>query len=285
MASEKEYFEELCAVHALGELDAKEQAVFENMLTHGDKEYQEIYRDSISVSYLINTSLTRVSPRPNIKTKLLNTIRKRSHASFSISEFFEDLAHTLGFGSPQFGLIVSMLLLIVVIEIGAYAYLLYNDLSTTEQQLSSYESLVAEQQLRLTSLTTDIQQKDEILNVLQSPKIEVAIMNGLEVNPAGYGKIIWDPVRKIAILQISKLPSLPSDKDYQLWFLDKNKKPFSAGIFSVAEGNENYFKVSELPLPENKKDITAFAVTLEPKGGVPQPTGTMYLMGEPAFSN
>lgn len=215
----------------------------------------------------------------------MNTIRKRSANAFSISHVFEQIALRLGFGSPQFGLVVSILLLIVVIETGTYAFLLYHDLSLSEQQITSYESLMAKQQQRLVALTADIQRKDEVMNVLQSPKIEVVIMKGLVINPSGYGKIIWDPERNIAILQISKLPSIATDKDYQLWFLDRNKKPVSAGIFTISKQDENYFRVSEVPLPESKREITAFAVTLEPKGGVPQPTGTMYLMGEPSFSN
>jgi anti-sigma-K factor RskA len=116
--------------------------------------------------------------------------------------------------------------------------------------------------------------------VLQSKKIEIVIMNGLDVNPAGYGKIIWDPERKAAILQISNLPPVAQDKDYQLWVI-KDNKPISAGVFSVEEKDkQNFFKIEELVV-SNRKDINAFAVTLEPKGGVPQPTGDMYLLGQP----
>jgi anti-sigma-K factor RskA len=31
----------------------------------------------------------------------------------------------------------------------------------------------------------------------------------------------------------------------------------------------------------NPREIAAFAVTLEPKGGMPQPTGAMYMKGSP----
>ncbi|MEW6062393.1 MAG: anti-sigma factor, partial [Bacteroidota bacterium] len=62
---------------------------------------------------------------------------------------------------------------------------------------------------------------------------------------------------------------------------NKEKKPVSAGVFSVTNNQEQYFKIVELPIPEHTDKITAFAVTLEPKGGVPQPTGAMYLLGTP----
>jgi len=284
MATDKEQFEELCAAYALGALDKEEEALFDDALKNGGDEYRKIFRESIGVSYLINGGIEKVTPSPQVKTSLLREIKLRTKTPFSFSLLFEQTALSLGFGSPRFGLVVSFLLLIVIGEVATYSYLLYRDLGTSERQLSFYESRIVEQQQRLVALTTTLAQKEEVLNVLQSPKIEMVIMNGLEINPSGYGKIIWDPIRKIAILQISKLPKAPTDKDYQLWFLDKNKKPFSAGVFTVSTENENYFKVSEIPVPD-KKDITAFAVTIEPKGGVPQPTGAMFLAGSPSSNN
>lgn len=278
MKPDKEQFEELSAAYALGALDEEEKSIFEEAMAAGGEEYQKIFRESMGVSYMINTGIKKVSPAPLIKAKLLKKIHRSGKTSFSFSLFFEQLALTLGFGNPKYGLVVSFLLLVVIGEVGTYSYFLYHELDQTEQEIASYESKIQEQQLRLISLTSDLQLKAEILNVLQSPKIEMVQMNGQEANPAGYGKIMWDPVRKVAILQVSKLPAVPADKDYQLWFLDKDQKPFSAGVFSIAEKNENYFRVSEIPLPE-KKDISAFAVTIEPKGGVTQPTGAKYLLG------
>lgn len=285
MLPDKEQFEELCAAHALGALDPEEQALFDETLANGDAEYQKIYKESIGISYLINSSAKRVAPSPLVKSKLLKRIQQGNKSSFSFSLFFEQVALSLGFGSPRFGLIVTALMFIVVAEIAAFAYFLQTELESAQEKFITYEFLAGEQEKRLSSLSSDLQLKEEILSVLQSSKIEVVIMNGQEVNPSGYGKIIWDPIRKIAILQVSKLPPVPSDKDYQLWFLDKDKHPVSAGVFNPGKNNENYFKVSKIDLPNEKKDITAFAVTIESKGGVPQPTGAMYLLGSPTSRN
>ncbi len=281
MTVDKEQFEELCSAYALGALDAEEQSLFDDALANGGEEYQKIFRESIAVAYFINSGIKRAAPSPLVKSKLLKRIHNGPAAPFSFSLWFERLALSLGFGRPQFGLVVAGLMAVVVLEVGAYAYLLYQDIVVADHQITFYEHQLAQKEQRLTALTGEVERQQEILNVLQSPKIEMVLMNGLEVNPAGYGKIIWDPERKTAILHVSKLPAAPSDKDYQLWFLDKNKQPVSAGVFSVTETDENYFKVSEIPVPDSKKDIAAFAVTIEPKGGVPQPTGAMYLLGAP----
>ncbi|MCH8127687.1 anti-sigma factor [candidate division KSB1 bacterium] len=71
------------------------------------------------------------------------------------------------------------------------------------------------------------------------------------------------------------LAAIPSDKDYQLWML-KGNQPISAGVFTPdADGNA----ISEFTTIPDDENISAFAVTLEPKGGVSQPTGEMYLIG------
>ena len=118
-----------------------------------------------------------------------------------------------------------------------------------------------------------------LLDVIRSNKMEVVVMNGLEADPSGYGKIIWDPVNKKAILHISNLPKQPSNKDYQLWVI-RDKKPVDAGLFQVSDNRSGgqLYKIDNL-VESNRSRINAFAVTLEPKGGVPQPTGKMYLLG------
>ncbi|MEW5798858.1 MAG: anti-sigma factor [Bacteroidota bacterium] len=281
MIPEKEQFEELCSAYALGALEEEERSLFEEGLKNGGDEYRKIFEESVGVSYLLNTSVKKVAPSPLVKARLLKKIHKKDKQSFSFPLSFEQIALSLGFGNPRYGFIISLLMLIVVAEIGTYAYLMYEDAEQRENQLAAYETKLMDQQRRFVALQTELQQKEAILNVLQSPKIEMVLMSGQQVNPAGYGKIIWDPARKVAVLHVSKLPAVPSDKDYQLWYLDKNKKPVSAGVFAVTAGDENYFKVSEVPLPDSKKDISAFAITIESKGGVPQPTGAMYLLGTP----
>ncbi|MGA9632039.1 MAG: anti-sigma factor, partial [Candidatus Acidiferrales bacterium] len=67
----------------------------------------------------------------------------------------------------------------------------------------------------------------------------------------------------------------PADKSYQLWVIPANGKPISAGVFSAASG-ERMMMMSKVP---EGVDAKAFAVTLEPAGGMPHPTGPMVLMG------
>ncbi len=146
--------------------------------------------------------------------------------------------------------------------------------------ISSQDAYITTQQAQITRLLSEVDRRDAILKVLGSRRIEIVTMDGLGVNPVGYGKILWDPEKKVAVLQVSNLPPVPSGKDYQLWII-RNQKPVSAGIFAVTNEREreSFFQVQPIEVTD-RSEVDAFAVTLEPKGGVPQPTGEMYLLGK-----
>jgi anti-sigma-K factor RskA len=67
----------------------------------------------------------------------------------------------------------------------------------------------------------------------------------------------------------------PANKSYQLWLVPKDGKPISAGLIEYSNGPIKPWTVKLPPGVEAK----AFAITLEPEGGMPQPTGPMVLVG------
>jgi anti-sigma-K factor RskA len=70
----------------------------------------------------------------------------------------------------------------------------------------------------------------------------------------------------------SDLPPIRSDRTYQVWYLTRGA-PVSAGLITPdADGNAT----ATFALP-NEPAITGMAVSLEPDGGVPAPTGAIYL--------
>jgi hypothetical protein len=139
-------------------------------------------------------------------------------------------------------------------------------------------SKVNTQQTKITKLQNEVQKKQQMLSILGARTVDLVIMKGQKVNPEGYGKIIWDPKNQRALLQVSNLPTVPDNKVYQLWLI-KNGKPISAGVFDVSGTSKNSFFAIQQLAKANQQNANAFAVTLEPKGGSPQPTGDMYLQG------
>jgi hypothetical protein len=106
-----------------------------------------------------------------------------------------------------------------------------------------------------------------------SPRTKVIAMVGDET-PQANAKVLWDTKAQQWVIYIFDLPAPPSDKDYQLWYVTKTAK-ISAAVFRTDEQGRTVLKLT-LP-PDALADLAATAVTLEPRGGSPQPTGKFYL--------
>jgi anti-sigma-K factor RskA len=277
MTTHQEKYLEYTAAYVLGALDGNELREFEDHLrTQCTICTEEVTSFTEAVS-LLPSVLPLLSPTSALKDRIMNA----AHRSARMQSGTQTVEYA---GQAQvrpakrawlaWGLAFAVIVMAVVFSIS------YNSLLNS---VNEKNEAIATQQRELTALRTELEQKTAILSVLESRRIEVVSMDGLQVNPVGYGKIIWDPEKKVAVLHVSHLPPVPKDKDYQLWVIKASdpKHPVSAGVFAVSneEERENYFKVQQLEVAE-RKDIGAFAVTLEPKGGVPAPTGAMYLIGK-----
>ncbi|MGH9362849.1 MAG: anti-sigma factor, partial [Thermoanaerobaculia bacterium] len=64
------------------------------------------------------------------------------------------------------------------------------------------------------------------------------------------------------------------ERDYQLWFI-AGGKPVSAGTFDPEAGTPATLSARTMPA-----GTELAAITVEPAGGVPQPSGPMVLKGE-----
>lgn len=273
MIPEKEIFEELSAAYALGALEEEERALFEEGLNNGGDEYKRIVVESLGVSYLLNSSVKRTPPPMRVKAQVMKKILRGKNKSLSFSYFFEQSALLLGFGNPKFGLLISLLLLFVVIEVGVYAYLLYSGVVQHDYQPEITELSQSNNQLIQSNLD------EEILTVLRSPKVELVSLAGTGGHSSLRGKIIWDPVSKLNVVQLSKLLPAPPGKTYQLWCIDKNNAAVSAGIFDVERETEHFLTVLKLPETSTSTEWSSFKITLEEKNGTTQPTGEEYLLG------
>ena len=74
----------------------------------------------------------------------------------------------------------------------------------------------------------------------------------------------------------AQLPPAPAGKIYQMWLIPAAGAPISAGVMEKGSHAVGSVWLAELPANTNAK---TFAVTTEPAGGVPQPTGPKVLIG------
>ena len=92
--------------------------------------------------------------------------------------------------------------------------------------------------------------------------------------PEGTARVLYNAPRGMLVYDGNLAPT-PTGKSYQLWLVPMNGAPISAGVFNPVNGEMNSIMARVPPGTAAK----AFAVTLEPAGGMPAPTGPMILVG------
>jgi anti-sigma-K factor RskA/prefoldin subunit 5 len=127
----------------------------------------------------------------------------------------------------------------------------------------------------MSRLQIGVVQAKQDLQVLAAPGVQAVALTGLGSTRAANGSAYVNPSSRNALFYAFNLPPLPADKTYQLWFI-VGGKPVSAGTFAVDPRGTASLRVERVA---EARQIKGWAVTIEPRGGVPQPTGTFVLKG------
>ncbi len=110
--------------------------------------------------------------------------------------------------------------------------------------------------------------------VLTAPDVARVDLGGQAVAPQAAARAFWSRSRGM-VFTASNLPPLPAGRTYQLWVVT-DRAPISAGLLVPdARGSVSV----TFNTPQDIPQPVAMAVTLEPAGGVPAPTGDKYLVG------
>jgi hypothetical protein len=116
-----------------------------------------------------------------------------------------------------------------------------------------------------------------LIHLLTRPGVRLVPMKGAEI-AEGTPAYAFVMEGSRVIFVAANLPKLPGEKQFQLWLLrSQDPKVVSAGTFVADDGNRAIVEFSD---PTQVADLTAIAVTDEPKGGSAEPTGTKLLVGE-----
>ncbi len=140
-------------------------------------------------------------------------------------------------------------------------------------------SLVEVQQVeasRLAELSLRLARQSEEIAELTGPAVSVIQMSATATKrPAA--KMFRDRATNRWTMYAHNLAPLPAGKTYQLWLVTKAGEKISAGTFDrSATGDAAVHATYDL----GTRALAAIAVTVEPAGGVKQPTGPVVILGE-----
>jgi anti-sigma-K factor RskA len=240
------------AGYVLGSLDPDERREFESHLA----ECAECAAEMTSLRPIVGalaTAVPQVTPRAELRQRVLS-------AAWALPDQRTGLkvrpytGHDRKVPPP---LVWLPLAAAMVIAVGAAVY-------------------VVRLQRQLGELQAQFDQAQATTAVLAAPDLARIDLQGQSVAPGARARALWSRSRGL-VFTAANLPPAPTGKTYQVWVVTA-QAPISAGLLtpdSSGLGTQYYVTPPDIAPP------VAVAVTLEPAGGVPAPTGERYLVGMP----
>ena len=260
--------------YVLGELTASQAREVEEMAARYPQVGEELSLIEATLAGLAQAAA--VAPRAGLKASILDRVAPPSAAPAAAAIPAQEApvrplqTPTTQKPQPERWLMAASIGLALISSMAA-AYF-WSRWQQTEEQLAS---LAAQNTLlvqHVSTLENRAEGMQQSLAVLTNPTYRAVKMAGLSPAPDALAVVYWNPATEEVYLHAGSLPTPPTDKQYQLWAI-VDGKPVDAGVFDVSG--------QQLQKMKTINNASAFAVTLEPKGGSPSPTmEQMYVMGE-----
>lgn len=268
---DNERIQELVSSYTLGVLDGDDLKELEDYLKNNPAAYQELLKENEAAFSQLAYVTKGSDPSPRLRTKLLNDIKaeKEPEVIESPIPLWQRLQPLwVGLGSAVAVIVISVLI--------GYNVSLNNKLTDQRAENLNLEKQLLEKETRLAALNEELGAQTEALAFLENPNVVIINMVKTEPGLKAVGRVLWNTEEDEALFYGINLPQVPEGKTYQLWAIAEDT-PKSAGTFKVDNNGNNVLMIKSL---RDFGDISTFAVSLEPAGGVPQPTGEIYLAGE-----
>jgi anti-sigma-K factor RskA len=255
---------ELAAGYALGGLDAPDRERFEALLRSGDPDAAAALSDFEATLVDVAQGMA-VSPRPELKQAVLARLDAEARPAPVIplpaprrpSRWTAVWAGAAaaGIAAVLVGMAVS---------------------SSYERRLGDLGQEAAALKSEVERLRGEVEQQRALVALLRDPETQVVALAGQPAAPQARARMLWHR-RGGGLLVAADLPALPAGKTYQLWAIAGKAAPVSAGTFAVDPSGRTSLRVAPVA---GVDAVDVFAVTVEPEGGLPAPSGPMVLAGK-----
>jgi anti-sigma-K factor RskA len=262
-----EEYKMMLPLQALSSLDGDEAQALEGHLT-GCAECRselDVWRGSAGA---LAYAAAPLEPSPLVRARILETVsaESREQQANNVIPIKRGAAAPVSPGSS----LSWMLPIAAVIVLG-----LIVGIATLWGQNRKANAVIAGLTKQLDETTARLNKEQVALQVLLAPGARMAELDGTKQSPGAHGMVAVDGKTRRAVFMVQGLPQAPEGKAYQLWFI-AGAKPMPGKVFKTdATGSA---MMMDDQVPSEALAAGTFAVTLEPEGGAPAPTGAMYLV-------
>jgi Anti-sigma-K factor rskA, C-terminal len=278
--AEQERRDELASLYALGAIDGASYTALREELA-ATPAFRAELRAMLQVAVGLAQSAPLVEPPAALRGRVLTSVTGKQFGPVAVpSRPGVAPVATKREAAPRAagawaGWLVAAASLIIAIGAGAYSVQLRDRIDQTERRAAIAERELVEVRRVLGEAETQTRTLRLQAAVLIAPDMAKVDLAGQPVAPSAAARAFWSRTRGM-VFTANALPQLPAGKVYQLWVVPGQAAPISAGLLTPdPQGSvaATFNTPPDIPTP------VAIAVTIEPAGGVPQPTGEKYLVG------
>jgi hypothetical protein len=145
-----------------------------------------------------------------------------------------------------------------------------------EEELRTASARATDSQQQLVQYRVTSDRLQQVRSILASPDLRRIDLAGQKAAPGATGRAFWSPAQGL-VVAFDNLPATSPDRVYQLWVIPPGEgaAPISAALLDLQPDG----RAIALGAPGTAARVGVVAVTLEPAGGVPAPTGDMIVVG------
>lgn len=272
-------FIDRAALYALGALGEAERSRFEEHLETSMDCVREV-KSLLPVAHHLPQTALPIDPPPALRERVLREVAGWTPAPPEPPEpgpapRGEPVTRPSARLGPLFWL-VALLLVAVAGGGGSYVAALHRGIADLRADAQSANTRADILELEATVAGLEAARRDEVIAIAIDPTVRSLTLAGQPLAPVGAGRALWTESGLMAFLATG-LPPLPEGNTYQLWFVTRGAPPIGAALLLPEPGGS---VTATLQVPEGVTP-EAMAVSIEPAGGVSQPTGDVYLLSEP----
>jgi anti-sigma-K factor RskA len=249
-------------LYALGALEGEEKQAIESHMA-ACAECAHKLAEARGRIALLSLAAPRVDPSPRTKEQLLARVRAERESPAAELAPSAIAATRAGF----FGRWWTAVLTPVAVALVFATVLLYKQNERLDRELAG-------QRQALAALRNELQETHHAAELLAARDTMVVPLMPMPGMPKGMGRVTYNKDMGM-LMYDGKLGPAPANKSYQLWLVPMRGDPINAGVFNPKAGQTDHWMMQFPPGVAPK----AFAVTLEPAGGMPHPTGPKVLVG------